>query len=47
MGIRITNCKSGKDRTGMGVTFEQCMLLVRNHDVSTIMTQQILDDLRR
>ena len=46
-GIRVTNCKSGKDRTGVGVTLEECMLLLRNHDLPREMMQIVLDDLRR
>ena len=46
-GLRVTNCKSGKDRTGVGVTLEQCMILARNHDLPREMNQYVLDDLRR
>lgn len=46
-GFRVTNCKSGKDRTGVGVSLEQCLLLVRNHNLESSMTQQVLDDFRR
>ena len=46
-GIRVTNCKSGKDRTGVGVTLEECMILMRNHDLPREMMQLVLDDLRR
>lgn len=46
-GFRVTNCKSGKDRTGVGVSLEQCLLLVRNHNLDNSMTQHVLDDFRR
>lgn len=46
-GIRVTNCKSGKDRTAMSVSLEQAMCLIRNHNLSFEMIQTLLDDLRR
>lgn len=46
-GIRVTNCKSGKDRTGVSVSLEQCFILVREHNLDNSMMQYILDDLRR
>ncbi|KAJ8601754.1 hypothetical protein CTAYLR_006753 [Chrysophaeum taylorii] len=33
-GARVTSCKSGKDRTGMSVTFEQSRLLNVHHRLS-------------
>eukprot|EP00055_Hartaetosiga_balthica_P008348 m.30794 g.30794 ORF g.30794 m.30794 type:complete len:1169 (-) comp6254_c0_seq1:160-3666(-) len=45
-GIRVTMCKSGKDRTGMAVTLESAQLLVKNHDISEKRIQVILDELR-
>ena len=46
-GLRITNCKSGKDRTGVGITLEECMILQRYHNLPREMSQFVLDDLRR
>jgi hypothetical protein len=46
-GVRVTNCKSGKDRTAMSVSLEQAMLLVRNHGLPEGMMQPFLDDVRR
>jgi len=46
-GLRITNCKSGKDRTGVGVSLEQVLILLQNHDLNKYSTQYFLDDLRR
>ncbi|CAF0704911.1 unnamed protein product [Brachionus calyciflorus] len=46
-GFRVTNCKSGKDRSGVGVSLEQCLLLLRNHNLENSMTQEVLDDFRR
>ena len=46
-GIRVTNCKSGKDRTGVSVSLEQSLLLIRHHGLPVFMQQRILDDMRR
>ena len=46
-GFRVTNCKSGKDRTGVGVSLEQFMILNKYHQIPQAQQQQILDDLRR
>ncbi len=46
-GIRVTNCKSGKDRTGVSVSLEQCFILVREHHFDNSLMQYTLNDLRR
>ncbi|KAA0176340.1 hypothetical protein FNF27_02037 [Cafeteria roenbergensis] len=33
-GLRVTFCKSGKDRTSMGVTLEEARILTLRHDLS-------------
>ena len=46
-GIRMTSCKSGKDRTGMAVTLEQVNLLSREFDLADTEYQRALDTFRR
>lgn len=50
-GVRVTCCKSGKDRTGMGVTLEEarCLfnMLQLDENEDSVLFQTILDTLRR
>eukprot|EP00911_Craspedida_sp_UC1_P000714 UC1_evm1s545 len=43
---RLSCCKSGKDRTSMAVTLEQCSLLLREHKMVESLLQQALDAMR-
>jgi len=45
-GLRFTNCKSGKDRTGMAVTLEQIQILSREYDLAEHEYQKALDAMR-
>merc|ERR1712098_51164 len=45
-GLRFTNCKSGKDRTGMAVTLEQIQILSREYDLAEHEYQKALDSMR-
>ena len=45
-GGRLTCCKSGKDRTGMSVTLEECSVLRTNHHLASSSYHTTLATLR-
>lgn len=45
--IRLTSCKSAKDRTAMAVTLEQCRILQKEFHLPANHMQIVLDTMRR
>lgn len=46
-GIRLTSCKSAKDRTAMAVTLEQCRVLQKEFHLPSNNLQGVLNTIRR
>lgn len=45
-GVRLTSCKSAKDRTAMAVTLEQARILQREFHLPETSVQRVLDTVR-
>lgn len=46
-GLRLTSCKSAKDRTAMAITVEQCRILQNEFHLPANNMQSVLDTMRR
>lgn len=46
-GGRLTSCKSGKDRTGMAITLEECCFLRNYHHLDSSAFNNTLSTIRR